>query len=230
MQGHAGGKRRHAWSGSGTSTGGLRAHPPGEWRWGPCGLAAGCVQPILPILLRDLACSLLRLCQRNPQPCPVQEVVDSGATQPSSSACHAPACHAPAWPASAARNRYPGPGRYLARGSRGLPARLQILLQLHPGRSDRAVHPAAPHPGAAHHIHDGRPHPTCARGPVRRSQALLTSGWCGTRVARILSPRGQASSWARTTPALRSSSGKGTLTPSGFGSGGGHVGKGDRHL
>ena len=47
------------------------------------GLANGYVQANLAVLPRDLAFDFLLFCQRNPQPCPLLEVIDAGAVEPS---------------------------------------------------------------------------------------------------------------------------------------------------
>ena len=46
------------------------------------GLAPGHVQANLAILPRDMAFDFLLFCQRNPKPCPLLEVVESGSPEP----------------------------------------------------------------------------------------------------------------------------------------------------
>ena len=50
----------------------------GKWRKPTAGLAAGYVQVNLVILPRELAYDFLLFAQRNPKPCPVIEVTDTG--------------------------------------------------------------------------------------------------------------------------------------------------------
>lgn len=54
----------------------------GKWRKPTAGLAPGYVQTNLVILPRDLAFDFLLFSQRNPKPCPVLEVTDTGWPEP----------------------------------------------------------------------------------------------------------------------------------------------------
>lgn len=54
----------------------------GEWSQPTPGLASGYVQANLAVLPRELAFDFLLYCQRNPQPCPVIEVVEAGSAEP----------------------------------------------------------------------------------------------------------------------------------------------------
>lgn len=54
----------------------------GEWRRPTSGLAPGYTQANLVVLPRDLAYDFLLFCQRNPQPCPLLEVLDPGDPEP----------------------------------------------------------------------------------------------------------------------------------------------------
>jgi len=54
----------------------------GKWRKPTAGLAAGYVQVNLVILPRELAYDFLLFAQRNPKPCPVIEVTDTGSPEP----------------------------------------------------------------------------------------------------------------------------------------------------
>ncbi len=50
----------------------------GQWRGPTSGLAPGYTQANLVVVPRDLAYDFLLFCQRNPQPCPLLEVLDPG--------------------------------------------------------------------------------------------------------------------------------------------------------
>ena len=54
----------------------------GQWRGITSGVVPGSVQANLAILPRDLAFDFLLFCQRNPKPCPLLEVIESGSTEP----------------------------------------------------------------------------------------------------------------------------------------------------
>lgn len=54
----------------------------GKWRKPTAGLAPGYVQANLVILPRELAYDFLLFAQRNPKPCPVIEVTDTGSPEP----------------------------------------------------------------------------------------------------------------------------------------------------
>lgn len=54
----------------------------GQWRLPTAGLAPGYTQANLAIVSRDLAYDFLLFCQRNPQPCPLLEVLDAGRFEP----------------------------------------------------------------------------------------------------------------------------------------------------
>lgn len=54
----------------------------GEWQTTTEGLAPGYVQANLAIVPKDLAFDFLLFCQRNPQPCPVLEVMEPGSPEP----------------------------------------------------------------------------------------------------------------------------------------------------
>lgn len=54
----------------------------GEWTGPTPGLAMGYVQANLVVLPQDLAFDFLLFCQRNPQPCPLLDVVEAGAVEP----------------------------------------------------------------------------------------------------------------------------------------------------
>ncbi len=54
----------------------------GEWQTTTEGLAPGYVQANLAIVPKDLAFDFLLFCQRNPQPCPVLEVMEAGSPEP----------------------------------------------------------------------------------------------------------------------------------------------------
>jgi uncharacterized protein YcsI (UPF0317 family) len=56
----------------------------GGWRKPTAGLAPGYVQAKLVVLPRELAYDFLRFAQRNPRPCPVIEVTDTGSPDPGS--------------------------------------------------------------------------------------------------------------------------------------------------
>jgi uncharacterized protein YcsI (UPF0317 family) len=58
----------------------------GRWRKPTAGLAPGYVQANLVVLPRDLAYDFLLFAQRNPKPCPVLEVTDTGSPEPRLSA------------------------------------------------------------------------------------------------------------------------------------------------
>jgi uncharacterized protein YcsI (UPF0317 family) len=58
----------------------------GNWRKPTAGLAPGFVQANLVILPRQLAYDFLLFAQRNPKPCPVIEVTDTGSSEPKLSA------------------------------------------------------------------------------------------------------------------------------------------------
>ncbi len=58
----------------------------GKWRRPTAGLAPGYVQANLVVLLRELAYDFLLFAQRNPKPCPVIEVTDTGSPEPRLSA------------------------------------------------------------------------------------------------------------------------------------------------
>ena len=55
----------------------------GEYDGVTAGLANGHVQANLAVLPRDLAFDFLLFCQRNPQPCPILEVIEAGSVEPS---------------------------------------------------------------------------------------------------------------------------------------------------
>ncbi len=55
----------------------------GEYAGVTAGLANGRVQANLAVLPRDLAFDFLLFCQRNPQPCPILEVIEAGSVEPS---------------------------------------------------------------------------------------------------------------------------------------------------
>ena len=55
----------------------------GEYAGVTAGLANGHVQANLAVLPRDLAFDFLLFCQRNPQPCPILEVIEAGSVEPS---------------------------------------------------------------------------------------------------------------------------------------------------
>ncbi len=55
----------------------------GEYDGVTSGLANGHVQANLAVLPRDLAFDFLLFCQRNPQPCPLLEVIEPGSVEPS---------------------------------------------------------------------------------------------------------------------------------------------------
>ena len=54
----------------------------GQWRGVTSGIAPGYVQANLAILPKDLAFDFLLFCQRNPKPCPLLEVIESGSVEP----------------------------------------------------------------------------------------------------------------------------------------------------
>lgn len=54
----------------------------GQWRGVTAGVSPGFVQANLAILPKDLAFDFLLFCQRNPQPCPVLEVIEAGKVEP----------------------------------------------------------------------------------------------------------------------------------------------------
>lgn len=54
----------------------------GQWRRPTAGLAPGYTQANLAVVPRDLAYDFLLFCQRNPQPCPLLEVLDPGDPEP----------------------------------------------------------------------------------------------------------------------------------------------------
>lgn len=54
----------------------------GQWPHPTAGLAPGFTQANLAIVPRDLAYDFLLFCQRNPKPCPLLEVLDTGDPQP----------------------------------------------------------------------------------------------------------------------------------------------------
>lgn len=58
----------------------------GRWRKPTAGLAPGYVQTNLVVLPRELAYDFLLFAQRNPKPCPVIEVMDTGSADPKLSA------------------------------------------------------------------------------------------------------------------------------------------------
>ena len=58
----------------------------GKWRKPTAGLAPGFVQANLVVLPRELAYDFLLFAQRNPKPCPVIEVTDTGSSEPKLSA------------------------------------------------------------------------------------------------------------------------------------------------
>jgi len=58
----------------------------GQWRKPTAGLAPGFVQANLVVLSRELAYDFLLFAQRNPKPCPVIEVTDTGSPEPRQSA------------------------------------------------------------------------------------------------------------------------------------------------
>ena len=58
----------------------------GKWRRPTAGLAPGYVQANLVVLPRELAYDFLLFAQRNPKPCPVIEVTDTGSAEPRLSA------------------------------------------------------------------------------------------------------------------------------------------------
>ena len=53
-----------------------------QWRGVTSGVAPGYVQANLAILPKDLAFDFLLFCQRNPKPCPLLEVIESGDVEP----------------------------------------------------------------------------------------------------------------------------------------------------
>ena len=55
----------------------------GEYAGVTAGLANGHVQANLAVLPRELAFDFLLFCQRNPQPCPILEVIEAGSVEPS---------------------------------------------------------------------------------------------------------------------------------------------------
>src|SRR5262245_32006344 len=54
----------------------------GEWRRPTAGLAMGYVQANLVVVPRDLAFDFLLFCQRNPKPCPLLDVTETGSADP----------------------------------------------------------------------------------------------------------------------------------------------------
>ncbi len=54
----------------------------GQWRRPTAGLAPGYTQANLAVVPRALAYDFLLFCQRNPQPCPLLEVLDPGDPEP----------------------------------------------------------------------------------------------------------------------------------------------------
>jgi uncharacterized protein YcsI (UPF0317 family) len=54
----------------------------GQWRCPTAGLASGYTQANLVVVPRALAYDFLLFCQRNPQPCPLLEVLDPGDPEP----------------------------------------------------------------------------------------------------------------------------------------------------
>jgi uncharacterized protein YcsI (UPF0317 family) len=62
----------------------------GKWRTITAGLAPGYVQTNLAILPKDFAYEFLVFAQRNPKPCPIIEVTDTGSWEPKLSAPGAP--------------------------------------------------------------------------------------------------------------------------------------------
>lgn len=58
----------------------------GNWRKPTAGLAPGFVQANLVVLPREMAYDFLLFAQRNPKPCPVLEVTDTGSAEPKCSA------------------------------------------------------------------------------------------------------------------------------------------------
>ena len=54
----------------------------GQWRHPTAGLAPGYTQANLAVVPRALAYDFLLFCQRNPQPCPLLEVLDPGDPEP----------------------------------------------------------------------------------------------------------------------------------------------------
>jgi uncharacterized protein YcsI (UPF0317 family) len=54
----------------------------GRWRKPTAGLAPGYTQANLVVVPRDLAYDFLLFCQRNPKPCPLLEVTDTGSPEP----------------------------------------------------------------------------------------------------------------------------------------------------
>lgn len=54
----------------------------GEWRGHTAGLATGYAQANLVVLPRELAYDFLLFCQRNPKPCPLLDVTDTGSPVP----------------------------------------------------------------------------------------------------------------------------------------------------
>lgn len=54
----------------------------GQWPYPTAGLAPGFTQANLAIVPRDIAYDFLLFCQRNPKPCPLLEVLDTGDPQP----------------------------------------------------------------------------------------------------------------------------------------------------
>ena len=54
----------------------------GEWKQPTPGIAPGHVQANLAVLPKDLALDFLLFTQRNPQPCPVLEVIEAGSAEP----------------------------------------------------------------------------------------------------------------------------------------------------
>ena len=61
----------------------------GQWRRLTSGLAPGYTQANLTIVPRELAYDFLLFCQRNPKPCPLLEVFDTGDPEPRAFAPHA---------------------------------------------------------------------------------------------------------------------------------------------
>lgn len=54
----------------------------GKWRRSTAGLCQGYVQANLVVLPKELAYDFLLFCQRNPKPCPLLEVTDTGSYEP----------------------------------------------------------------------------------------------------------------------------------------------------
>lgn len=54
----------------------------GKWRRSTAGLCQGYVQANLVVLPKELAYDFLLFCQRNPKPCPLLEVTDTGSSEP----------------------------------------------------------------------------------------------------------------------------------------------------